>query len=360
MVEITVKAADSASAMEEIEKRLGADAMIVSTNRVDGQIEIVATNDDPSKYQKTPEPLVLDKNYRIKGFSDVLNAKLSVDDKPLKSDDKPLKNVTAESHRQIAENAENIKVEIDKLVELSTHSNPEKDNDTSVHELFQMSGIKKSLIENIDNPDSSPSIEDASKILAKSFIHGKCDHFESSSLYLVMGNAGAGKTLFSKKLKTLFETQTDAKSCTLFGESNVKKSITEIKSWFAKNKSKIIEKKKIGIIELSNEENIDDFLLNFSKLKTDIKISILNLVPVGNSYEYLIKNMPQRRLENEYLALTKLDLCDLSILEIAAFVELNHKCMFFSGVPSSEEGLYFAKVGQTVDHIVQTIENRMD
>ena len=360
MVEITVKATDSASAMEEIEKRLGADAMIVSTNRVDGQIEIVATNDDPSKYQKTPEPLVLDKNYRIKGFSDVLNAKLSVDDKPLKSDDKPLKNVTAESHRQIAENAENIKVEIDKLVELSTRSNPEKDNDTSVHELFQMSGIKKSLIENIENPDSSPSIEGASKILAKSFIHGKCDHFESSSLYLVMGNAGAGKTLFSKKLKTLFETQTDAKSCTLFGESNVKKSITEIKSWFAKNKSKIIEKKKIGIIELSSEENIDDFLLNFSKLKTDIKISILNLIPVGNSYEYLIKNMPQRRLENEYLALTKLDLCDLSILEIAAFVELNHKCMFFSGVPSSEEGLYFAKVGQTVDHIVQTIENRMD
>ena len=43
MVEITVKAVDSASAMEEVEKRLGADALIVSTNRVDGQIEIVAT-----------------------------------------------------------------------------------------------------------------------------------------------------------------------------------------------------------------------------------------------------------------------------------------------------------------------------
>ena len=52
MVEITVKAVDSASAMEEIEKRLGADAMIVSTNRVDGQIEIVATNDDPFKWAK--------------------------------------------------------------------------------------------------------------------------------------------------------------------------------------------------------------------------------------------------------------------------------------------------------------------
>ena len=153
--------------------------------------------------------------------------------------------------------------------------------------------------------------------------------------------------------------QNDAKSCTIFEQFNVKKSLTEIKSWISKNKSQILAKKEIGIIELSNAEKIDDFLLNLAKLENDIKISIINLMPVGNSYEYLMKNMPQKRIENEYLALTKLDLCDLSILEIAAFVELNHKCMFFSGVPSSDEGLYFAKVGQTVDHIVQTIENRM-
>jgi len=38
----------------------------------------------------------------------------------------------------------------------------------------------------------------------------------------------------------------------------------------------------------------------------------------------------------------------------------DQKCMFFSGVPSSDEGLYFAKVGQTVDHIVQDMSKRMD
>ena len=353
MVEITVKAADSASAMEEIEKRLGADAMIVSTNRVDGQIEIVATNDDPSKYQKAPEPLVLDKNYRIKGFSDVLSSKLS-------GEDKPLNNETFENHSEIEKNAESIKIEIDKLVELSTRSKEIKGKATSVYELFQMSGIKKSLIENPEGFDSKPSIEDAAKILAKSFIHGKCDNFENSTIYIVRGNDGVGKTLFAKKLKSLFETQIDAKSCTIFDKSNVKKSLTEITSWFSKNKSEIIENKKIGLVEISNTDNIDNFLLHLSKLEKDIMISIINLMPVGNSYEYLMKNIPQKRLENEYLALTKLDLCDLSILEIAAFVELNHKCMFFSGVPSSDEGLYFAKVGQTVDHIVQTIESRMD
>ena len=83
-------------------------------------------------------------------------------------------------------------------------------------------------------------------------------------------------------------------------------------------------------------------------------------MPVGNSYEYLMSNISPKSYENEYLAVTKLDVCDLSIQEIAAFVELDQKCMFFSGVPSSDEGLYFAKVGQTVDHIVQDMSKRMD
>ena len=146
MVEITVKAADSASAMEEIEKRLGADAMIVSTNRVDGQIEIVATNDDPSKYQKTPEPLVLDKNYRIKGFSDVLSSKLS-------GEDKPLNNEISENHNEIEKNAENIKhadvkndsklpakVETPKKLGQKTKS---PDNNKKLHGKFLKRNIKK-------------------------------------------------------------------------------------------------------------------------------------------------------------------------------------------------------------------------
>ena len=79
MVEITVKAADSASAMEEIEKRLGSDALIISTNKVDGKIEIVASNDELSKYQKSQKPLVLDNSYRVRKFSEVLDEKTSTE-----------------------------------------------------------------------------------------------------------------------------------------------------------------------------------------------------------------------------------------------------------------------------------------
>ena len=123
-----------------------------------------------------------------------------------------MKNEFSDKKNEILENAENIKSEIDKLVEISIRSAPVKENKTDAFDLFQMAGIKKSLLEHTEYLDKSASITDTSKILAKSFINGKCDHFESSSIYLVTGDEGAGKTLFTKKLKTLFETQSDAQS----------------------------------------------------------------------------------------------------------------------------------------------------
>ena len=57
MAEITVRAIDSALAMEEVQKRLGDDALIISTKRIDGQIEITATDEDVIKPEKEIKPL---------------------------------------------------------------------------------------------------------------------------------------------------------------------------------------------------------------------------------------------------------------------------------------------------------------
>ena len=59
MAEITVRAIDSALAMEEVQKRLGDDALIISTKRIDGQIEITATDEDVIKPEKEIKPLIL-------------------------------------------------------------------------------------------------------------------------------------------------------------------------------------------------------------------------------------------------------------------------------------------------------------
>ena len=76
MAEITVRAIDSALAMEEVQKRLGDDALIISTKRIDGQIEITATEEEVIKPEKEIKPLILSDIYRQDNFSAVLDRKV--------------------------------------------------------------------------------------------------------------------------------------------------------------------------------------------------------------------------------------------------------------------------------------------
>jgi len=96
MAEITVKALDSATAMEEVVKRLGVDALIVSTRKIDGQIEIVATNDDPN----SASPEVEINNNSTVSFSDILRTKMT---EPPSSVE-----IEAENHRSGSEVIQNI------------------------------------------------------------------------------------------------------------------------------------------------------------------------------------------------------------------------------------------------------------
>ena len=77
MAEITVRALDSALAMEEIQKRLGDEALIISTKRVDGKIEITATDEELRPLEKKGEPLLLSDAFRTGQFASILDEKVS-------------------------------------------------------------------------------------------------------------------------------------------------------------------------------------------------------------------------------------------------------------------------------------------
>ena len=76
MAEITVRAIDSALAMEESQKRLGDEALIISTKRVDSKIEITATDDELKPALDTVEPLDLSNAFRKDRFSSILDEKV--------------------------------------------------------------------------------------------------------------------------------------------------------------------------------------------------------------------------------------------------------------------------------------------
>ena len=348
MVEITVKALDSASAMEEVEKRLGADALIVSTNKVDGHIEIVATNDEPSDYKERKKTLVLDSSFQVEGFPNILKNKMP------NPQEKVSNSEVDEISTKINESAEKIKAELNYLLKISATSQNRYSIIERPFSEFKSAGFKASIFKKI-----GLTAETDTRLIAKSisraFVNGKCDHFEKTKLYIVSGPSLSGKTLFSKKLKSLLEQKDEIEGCEIY-QRDLSNSFTGLKKWVGAARINDEKRNKVGIVELANSENFENIALEFKRHFPELRVSIINIMPVGNSYEFLMRNFPPRTLENEYLALTKLDICDLSMQEINAFIDLDQKCMFFSGTTSIKDGLFFAQMEKTISHILQNIE----
>ena len=63
--------------------------------------------------------------------------------------------------------------------------------------------------------------------------------------------------------------------------------------------------------------------------------------------------------EKQYWAFTKLDLYDLSVGEIAAMIELENKCMFFSGMDKVEDGAYYSKVDQIEAYLLKKLKEEI-
>ena len=91
----------------------------------------------------------------------------------------------------------------------------------------------------------------------------------------------------------------------------------------------------------------------------NIKISIIETIATGNSFEKLTKTL-SKGFKNEYIAFTKLDLCDISIPEIAAVLENSKKCMFLSGIDKINDGLYFAKVDQIKSYLLNKLNEEIE
>ena len=351
MVEIKVQAADSASAMEEVEKRLGSDALIVSTTKVDGKIEITATNDEPLKYQKNSDPLILGSDYRVSNFSDILAPKVQ------EAEGKETESNSIFDNLAVNKSIQSIKAELVKLEKLSSAAvQPESSTlKRNASDLFQLAGVTKNVCDLLNKNTDEKNVEQFAKTLSKTFVHGKCPNFENSQIFLIIGSPSSGKSVFLKKLMTLMNTNEEISDCVNIKCHDQKLIADKICSWASKNAVEQNEKRRVAVSELNNYVNLDKALLEIYKYNPELKISVINACEVGKSYHYLKRNFLARKFDNEYLAITKLDLCDLSLGEISAFVELNHKCMFFSGIETEKDGLFFAQVDKVMSHILQTV-----
>ena len=238
------------------------------------------------------------------------------------------------------------KVETESLINKKTSS-----------DFFKYAGVSTQVIQKLNQNSPEGNFDDMAKKLAKKFVHGKCPNFEDSDLFLIIGPRLSGKSVFSRKLISLLKSKDEIKDCVNLNISKIPDLPKRIRSWATEIDKTKTDGKKVAVAELETAGDTDKLLVELQALKPNLKISVLNTCEVGNSYQNLKRNFPKRRADNEYLVITKLDLCDLSLQEISAFIELNHRCLFFSGMEIESEGLFFAQVEKLKSHIIQLVQS---
>ena len=330
MTEITVRAADSSLAMEEIQKKLGDNAFIISTRKTGGQIEIVATDDDAALAKKD-KPFLLAGDYRINSFSSILDGKISA------SSEQPADNVSNEmgANKQI----DHLISQLLQLKRVNSESQKIALKDDPFKKLRLM-GFSKQVVESVQQTAVSDDTEELIKKISKTFVSGKNKHFDESDVFIVVGQKNSGKSVFAQKFCSMMQDKNENCSISLTDDKNSKKLFKVAKDLLNTDANALIIEKTNGNLEL-------DFLfLELKKIKSDVKISVVNTVAVGSSYEFLMKSIDPDLHQNQFVAFTKLDLCDISVPEISAILELDLKCLFFSGMDQVDDGLYFAKISQ--------------
>ncbi|MEL0034671.1 MAG: hypothetical protein VW712_17015, partial [Paracoccaceae bacterium] len=224
MAEIKVKALDSATAMEEVVKRLGVDALIVSTRKIDGQIEIVATNDEPN----SPSPEVEINKNSTDSFSDVLRTKMT--DPPSSVE------IEEEKHRSGPEVIQNIQNDLLRLNKLFQEPLGDISKGYTDYALLRMAGLSSKISENIENFDVDGTLSEISKTLAKSFVRGQTDDFDNSEIYFIAGLEKSGKSVFCEKYKNSLEKDAPSTKVNYFKNVTGASDYNKVASWLQKNR----------------------------------------------------------------------------------------------------------------------------
>ena len=354
MAEITVRAIDSALAMEEVQKRLGDDALIISTQRIDGQIEITATDEEVIKPEKETKPFILGDIYRQDNFSAVLDRKVG----EVKNDMD--RNGFSDLYSEVTNKISKIYSELSEI-KLLLDTYDEVPFEYGTLDKLKFIGFRPSTLNIFDDLSNETEIGAAVRKLAKAFVNGKCNHFESSDIIIITGAAGSGKSTFADKFIALQKNNNKNKEYIKVVDQSKRKLMTAVKNLNLSQDKKDKSKQPALVIDTSNQANdINLLLIDVCKANPESKISVIHTVPVGSSYESLKKEFKVTLSAKQYWAFTKLDLCDLSVGEMAAMIELENKCMFFSGMDKVDDGAYYSKVDQIEAYLLKKLKEETE
>ena len=388
MPELKFSAADTSLAMEEVQRKLGPDALILSTERRDGLIEIVATN-DPEKVEEAgrqaSEKIRARKEANLDSaveggsvsqeFSkiiDVETAKYEEVIAPNDMDVSPdvIENLT-ETKQQVFSKSDlvpalnRISAELQLLIDSAVTLGTEQGNSPTTASKVKGLGFSRKTINKLfKEADVSIEMSDFIKKFTRKIVNGKDKVFDASQIILVCGPEQAGKTVLTNKLSQFLPPLTDGQPNRMISDplSGDLVSMFDtgadagITSLFRKRQDVNLSEDRLIIDYEGSLDVLDAVLFKLKALKEKPTVSVVYTLEVGKSYNAVQKLFEMSEIPNCFIALTKMDLLEVSVSELSAIFDLDKKIQFFSGLKTFEDGLDFAKVSVMEDFLTNLVK----
>jgi hypothetical protein len=416
MPELKITAVDTSLAMDEVEKKLGPDALILSTTRRDGMIEILATNEpdqidaanlkakekakarlenrllseeqidaanlkakEKAKARQESSISELPYSKNTEKFSELVDAEVSKyenksdSQEPIGSNE-PNPSALGDNRSEKSDLAmafEQKLSELQFLVDGTIALGQQRDTSLSINAKMKMLGFSnKTATTLIDKNEPNLELHDLMRQFTRQIVQGKSKDFDASQIILVCGAERSGKTLLSKKLAKFLPTHTAAQNSTLILQNNrviadplsgdlnslfKSSSDANVTSLFRKRQDIALDGSRLIVDYEGPMDLLNSVLMRLETLEHKPQVSVIYTLEVGKSYDAVRQALEVLQIPNLSVALTKMDLLEVSISELSAVFDLGRKIQFFSGLKTLEDGLDFAKISVVEDFLLDIV-----
>ncbi|MFL2821930.1 MAG: hypothetical protein EVA21_02785 [Alphaproteobacteria bacterium] len=368
MTQHKVLSDDSMTAMDEIARVLGQDAVILSTKKIGQKIEIIGSNDikdilkSSKKNQKKPDfkelfsKAPLSKNISNNSINTVIKNKNN-------------EKLIGEENFVSKKDLEVFKCEIKSILnesiitDLNSLNNHIDDNNfiKLLNEGYSKKTIN-SVFENLNKKETSRSINNFYNVLSKKLTFDLKDKLLNSNTILVSGLSGVGKTTICAKIASYLLDQStssynnDNVKLVNFGKTSPNKtsnlfnfgrvlnlnvySFSEIENldkYISENKNETI------IIDISKDFLVDNNFNDYLKIiHSDDRKILLNVIQSGINFKSLEKQMSYLDGLSPINVLTKLDEIIINSYDFSMYHDLNCKLGLLSGTNNIIDSIAFA------------------
>jgi hypothetical protein len=261
--------------------------------------------------------------------------------------------------------------ELQFLVDGTIALGQQRDTSLSINAKMKMLGFSnRTATTLIDKNEPNHELHDLMRQFTRRVVQGKSKDFDASQIILVCGAERSGKTLLSKKLAKFLPTHTAAQNSTLILQNNrvisdplsgdlnslfKSSSDANVTSLFRKRQDTALDGSRLIVDYEGPMDLLNSVLMRLEALEHKPQVSVIYTLEVGKSYDAVRQALETLQIPNLSVALTKMDLLEVSISELSAVFDLGRKIQFFSGLKTLEDGLDFAKISVVEDFLLNIV-----